>query len=277
MLNKRTKVFYTAFKLIYCVAFMLLSAYVGMRFTGKLGLQIALTFSFSIIFTLLADLGSVEMKFLSVDVCFSTAFWVIYAVIGQMILKGTFFIFSSPWEFMFYYDRIGMVFIVMIVVTAYQRIKAFVKKDAAVSFEYEKFYSVVSTVFIVYYAIVLIYCFFISRTPSAEPTEPNLVPFDAFKVTFLSGAFDYERLVLFFGNIAIFIPLGYLLCHTLNRGKLRIVLFILPIVLSSAIEISQYRFCMGHPDIDDVILNVVGFYLGALLKILFDRVFVLKH
>ena len=88
---------------------------------------------------------------------------------------------------------------------------------------------------------------------------------------------DYERLVLFLGNIAIFVPLGFLLCHRLNRGVLRIVLVLLPFVLSTAIEISQYYFGMGHPDIDDVILNVIGFYIGVLLKILFDKVFALKR
>ncbi len=276
MQDKKINYFEVIFKSLFSVAFMLLSAYVGMCFTGKLGLQIALTLAFSLIFTVLADLGSVDMKYLSFAVSFSAAFWILYAVIGQMLLKHTFFIFSTQWEFMFYYDKIGMVFIVMIVVTVYQRIKAYIKKDGEINGEYRKFYSVTSAAFIFYYSVVLLYCFFISRTPSAEPTPPNLAPFDAFKVTFLSGYFDYERLILFFGNIAIFIPLGYFLCHGLNRGKLKILLVILPIIISSAIEISQYYFCMGHPDVDDVILNVIGFYIGVLMKILFEKAFPLK-
>ena len=110
-----------------------------------------------------------------------------------------------------------------------------------------------------------------------ERVEPNLDPLDVFKVTFFSGALDYERLLLFLGNIAIFVPLGFLLCHRLKRGVLKIFLVLLPFVLSTAIEISQYYFGMGHPDIDDVILNVIGFYIGVLLKILFDKVFALKR
>lgn len=259
-----------------CVLFMLLSAYAGMQFTGRLGFQIALTFVLSLIFSFVTDKVGVKSKTLAVSLCVSTSFWVICALIGQMLLKGTFFIFNSPWKYMFYYDSIGMVFIVMIVVTAYRRFKAFRKKDEETVEEYEKFYSTASVVFTVFYIIVLIYCFFIIRFPGGERETPNFDPLDVFKVTFFSGYLDYERLVLFLGNIAIFIPLGYLLCHRLNRGGLKIVLVLLPVVLSSAIEFSQYYFGMGHPDVDDVILNVIGFYIGVLLKIIFDKVFALR-
>lgn len=255
---------------------MILSAYVGMQFIGKLALQIALTFSLALIFTAVADVLKIKMKIIAVSLCASTAFWVACAAVGQMILKGTFFIFGSPWEYMFYYDSIGMVFIVMIVVTAYQRFKAFRKKDAETTEQYGNFYSVASGSFTVFYIIVLIYCFFIIRIPGGTRTTPNFDPLDVFKVTFFSGKLDYERLILFFGNIAIFVPLGYLLCHRFNRGGMRIILVLLPAVLSSAIEFSQYYFGMGHPDIDDVILNIIGFYIGVLIKILFDKVFALK-
>lgn len=256
---------------------MLISAYAGMQFTGKLAFQIILTFALTLIFTFFADLAKVKMSVLSASVCISAAFWVVYSIICQMVMKGTFLIFQSPWEYMFYYDSIGMVFIVMIVVTAYQRIKAFIKKDAETTEQYEKYYSAVSVAFTLFYIAVLIYCFFLCRTPGGDRSAPNLDPLDVFRITFFSGPLDYERLVLFFGNIAIFVPLGYLLCHWLNRGWRKIILVLLPFVLSSAIELSQYYFGMGHPDVDDVILNVLGFYIGALLKTLFDKVFVLRR
>lgn len=255
---------------------MLLSAYVGMMFTGKLVLQIALTFIAALIFSFAADMAGVRMNILAVSLCVSTSIWVIYALICQVLIKGTWFIFDTPWRQIFYYDSIGMVFIVMIVVTAFQRFKAFRRKNAEVTGAYRRFYSVVSVAFTAFYLIVLIYCFFIIRIPGGDRLEPNFDPLDVFKVTFFSGPLDYERLVLFFGNIAIFVPLGYLLCHSLNRGVLRIILIVLPAVLSAAIEVSQYYFGMGHPDIDDVILNIIGFYIGALLKIAFDKLFALN-
>lgn len=256
---------------------MLISAYAGMQFTGRLAFQIILTFALTLIFTVIADIAKIKMTVFSFAACISTAFWVVYAIVGQMLLKGTFFIFRSAWEYMFYYDSIGMVFIVLIVVTAYQRIKAFIKKDAEITEQYDRFYSVISVAFTLFYIVVLVYCFFICRLPGGERVEPNFDPLDVFKVTFFSGALDYERLILFLGNIAIFVPLGYLLCHRLNRGGLKIVLVLLPFILSTAIEVSQYYFGMGHPDIDDVILNVIGFYIGVLLKILFDKIFVLRR
>ena len=84
-------------------------------------------------------------------------------------------------------------------------------------------------------------------------------------------------MILFFGNIAIFVPLGYLLFHSLKKGKRKIFLVLLPVFLSSAIEFSQYYFGMGHPDVDDVLLNVIGFYIGVLLKMLLDRAFKLEE
>lgn len=261
---------------IICTVCMLLSAYVGMMFTGKLVLQIALTFIAALIFSFAADMAGVRMNILAVSLCVSTSIWVIYALICQVLVKGTWFIFDTPWRQIFYYDSIGMVFIVMIVVTAFQRFKAFRRKNAEVTGAYRRFYSVVSVAFTAFYLIVLIYCFFIIRIPGGDRLEPNFDPLDVFKVTFFSGPLDYERLVLFFGNIAIFVPLGYLLCHSLNRGALKIILIVLPAVLSAAIEVSQYYFGMGHPDIDDVILNIIGFYIGALLKIAFDKLFALN-
>ncbi len=257
----------------FCIAYMLLSAYAGMQFTGKLAFQIILTFSLSLVFTAIADFFKIKTSVLSFAACVSTAFWVMYAVICQMLLKGTVLIFNSTWEYMFYYDKIGMVFIVLIVVTAYQRIKAFIKKNAEITEQYEKFYSVVSVAFVLFYILVLIYCFFLCRTPGTDRSEPNFDPLDVFRVTFFSGGLDYERLVLFFGNIAIFIPLGYLLYRRLSRGWRKLILVFFPVVLSSSIELSQYYFAMGHPDVDDIILNVIGFYIGASLKALFDKAF----
>ena len=262
---------------LYGAAYMIFSAYIGMQFTGKLAFQIALTFFASLIFTVVADFLKIRMTVLSHSVCISATFWVLCAVIGQMVLKNTFLIFYSAWEYMFYYDSIGMIFIVMIVVIAYQRFKAFFKKDRFLTEQYKKFYSVSSVAFTAFYIVVLIYCFFICRIPGGERVEPNLRLFEAFRWTFLSGYLDYERMILFLGNIAIFVPLGYLLFHSLKKVKRKILLVLLPVFLSSAIEFSQYYFGMGHPDVDDVLLNVIGFYIGALLKMLLDRAFKLEE
>ena len=262
---------------IFCICFISVAAYPGMLFTGRLGFQIGLTVFLSLFITMICDLIGIGMKSFSHAICITIVFWVSMAVIGQMIAKGTVLFFLTPWQYMFYYDRIGMIFIVLIVVTMYLRLKAFLSKSPKITKEYERFYSVVSVAFTVFYIIVLAYCFFIVRTPNAAyRPQPNLVPFEAFRSTFLSGMHDYESYILFLGNIAIFIPLGYLLYDKFKNGKIKFILIVIPIILSCGIEFSQLKFNMGHFDVDDIILNVIGFYCGVLFKLLIDKVMRLK-
>lgn len=257
-----------------CCVLMAAAAYPGMRFTGKFTFQIVLGVLCALVFSVAADVAAVKPKQLAHAVCFTLAFWTAAALVKQMIMKKTLLFFLTPWEYSFYYDSVGMVFIDVIVVTLYQRIKAFIKKDSDFSRQYNSFYSVVSVAFSIFYLLVMIYCFFIIRSPKSERPEPNFSLFEAFRWTFLRDEIYYESLILFFGNIAFFVPPGYLLYHRFKNKK--IVLVLLPIVLSVSIEAFQYFFKMGHADIDDVVLNVLGFYLGVALKILFDKVFKLK-
>lgn len=259
-----------------CAVLMTACAYPAMLRTGKFGLQILLTVGCSLAAAVIFDFLKIKDRIIAHSVCFSLAFWALAALVGQMTLKGTFFIFATPWKYMFYYDSIGSVLLSVIVMTAYRRLRAYFKKDKLISAEYEKFYRTVSVAFVLFFILVLIYCFFLCRTPDVQRPIPHLTPFSVFKWTFLSGELDYERLVLFFGNIAIFVPIGFLM-YKKNSGKLFTAFLVtFPILLSSAIELSQYYFKMGDPDIDDVILNVLGFYIGALLKLGFDKLFPLK-
>ena len=52
----------TFFSGLYCVAFMLISAYAGMQFTGRLAFQIILTFSLTLIFTFVADILKIKIN-----------------------------------------------------------------------------------------------------------------------------------------------------------------------------------------------------------------------
>lgn len=64
------------------------------------------------------------------------------------------------------------------------------------------------------------------------------------------------------GNIVLFIPLGgYLTLFNRNKRVYTNVLRIL--VISAAAEVLQYLFRVGATDIDDVILNGLGGFLGV--------------
>lgn len=64
------------------------------------------------------------------------------------------------------------------------------------------------------------------------------------------------------GNIIIFIPLGiYITLLTHNSKFTKTILWVF--LFSLAIEIVQYIFKLGICDIDDVILNVLGGFIGT--------------
>ncbi len=69
----------------------------------------------------------------------------------------------------------------------------------------------------------------------------------------------------FAGNILMFIPFGFLLA-ALGKPGLRIVLF--AAFTSVFIELMQYFFHVGVCDVDDIILNSSGAFLGFLLYLL---------
>lgn len=75
--------------------------------------------------------------------------------------------------------------------------------------------------------------------------------------------FEYARVwwgpwLNLFGNIALFLPVGFVA----YRGSVgRAVLF--GLVCSLGIEVAQYVFSWGYSDTDDVLCNVVGAWLGA--------------
>ncbi len=66
------------------------------------------------------------------------------------------------------------------------------------------------------------------------------------------------------GNIVIFIPLG-VYCTLLNPKKEIWRNVLLVVAVSAAVEAVQFAFMLGIGDIDDVILNGIGGFLGVLL------------
>lgn len=66
-----------------------------------------------------------------------------------------------------------------------------------------------------------------------------------------------------FGNVLLFLPFSVLLIAYGQTDRKRIVAAAL--VTSLSIEITQYLLSIGVADVDDILLNVAGAYLGLLL------------
>jgi glycopeptide antibiotics resistance protein len=91
----------------------------------------------------------------------------------------------------------------------------------------------------------------------------NLIPFHTIKgYLFGSGIFTHNfALTNLLGNIVLFVPLGvYVTLFNRNKGFLKNIILI--ILMSTCVEVIQYIFKLGVSDVDDVILNGLGGFIG---------------
>lgn len=99
----------------------------------------------------------------------------------------------------------------------------------------------------------------------------NLTPLKVISQTryevLVNGNWDYF-LINFVGNIVMFLPIGFCL-PLLWRVKARWGV-LAGALISLFIELSQLRLARGT-DVDDLILNTLGAFLGALLFLLLHR------
>lgn len=90
----------------------------------------------------------------------------------------------------------------------------------------------------------------------------ELVPFDDFFQGKWLGGIAIDTI----GNVALFVPFGILAYILLVRRSAAVRrTALVGFVVSLTIEISQYIFALGYTDVDDLILNTLGAFLGALL------------
>ncbi|WP_187355282.1 VanZ family protein [Paenibacillus tengchongensis] len=121
-----------------------------------------------------------------------------------------------------------------------------------------------------FYAGTVIYWMFIGfgRTPDPEgPLQYNLEPLRTIKLYFnLDNGVSYGyRLVNLLGNVAVFVPFGFLL--PLVRGRLRSIvrLTLYSVLWILLLECLQMLLHVGSFDIDDLLLNLLGVWIGYAL------------
>lgn len=109
--------------------------------------------------------------------------------------------------------------------------------------------------------IAILYATILNRTPGDY--ELILTPF----ATFIAARQQPELYREMLMNVFLFFPLGLTLSNALPRRWhrwLRISLTTLVgCVLSAGIEYTQYRYALGMAEVDDVICNTLGAFLGA--------------
>jgi glycopeptide antibiotics resistance protein len=99
------------------------------------------------------------------------------------------------------------------------------------------------------------------RQPGAVRSAVNLVPLAIIASDLRHGGRDF--LVNFVGNLAAFMPLGFLMMAA-SRGRVPVRRVLLAgLFLSALIECLQYRVGGRVSDVDDVLLNTLGSLFGV--------------
>lgn len=127
------------------------------------------------------------------------------------------------------------------------------------------------TIIIVPYTLFLLYLMFLGM--GRFQYEENLITVEPFFSTlkFIQGThrtIDIVTIVL--GNVLMFIPFGFLgwIIPELRKLKPLLFGFISCIVI---VEALQYFTRMGIFEVDDIILNTFGVYIGWVLRRFLDR------
>lgn len=179
------------------------------------------------------------------------------------------------WRYIFYYDKPFDVAVVLSVFFLLPTILRLFRKGEMDTMQWHDTYCLflkdALTAGAILYIFILIFGFVLNR-PFGQTVEFNFIPFKTMWEYILSDRkYAYENTFLFVGNVAILLPFGF--WFAIKKRKRRIlVILLLPIFASCLIELSQYVLKNGHVDIDDVILNVLGFYIGVLFKKLIDLI-----
>jgi glycopeptide antibiotics resistance protein len=122
-----------------------------------------------------------------------------------------------------------------------------------------------------YSSSLLVLLFF---RPEGQVYSYNLIPFSTI-LSYLSN--EMNGLVSFYNlsaNVGLFIPFGLYLLSREGQELSAKRKFIYPLLSISGIEICQFVFRRGSLDVDDLILNMIGVYLGYVLYPLFKKVVV---
>lgn len=110
-------------------------------------------------------------------------------------------------------------------------------------------------------AFIILYATILTRTPGNY--ELILTPFASLTAARIQPEL-YRAMLM---NVFLFFPLGLTLSNSLPRkwhrwGRIILTTFV-GCILSAGIEYTQYRYALGMAEVDDVICNTLGAFLGA--------------
>lgn len=129
-------------------------------------------------------------------------------------------------------------------------------------------YSLFKNLLVLYTIALLILLFFRPNEQSYD--SMNLIPFSTISL-YLFGKVNW--LISFYNlaaNIGLFIPYGIFLMVKNEASILKLIL--LPLTTIALIEILQFLTHRGSMDIDDLILNLLGIFVGYICYPIFKKI-----
>ena len=101
----------------------------------------------------------------------------------------------------------------------------------------------------------------------------NLIPFRNISVQ-IRRITQWWALKNLLGNIVPFVPFGFLLPIAYRKFNSTIKVLSIGLVSILLIEIFQFFTKLGHFDVDDIILNMIGIICGYFMLLLINRIFI---
>ncbi len=155
-------------------------------------------------------------------------------------------------------ENYPMIIIFTIVIVAIRLMYLFVNNEKFVF--YKELMSLVSLL----YALLL---FYVVTFQDVNYGTNNFVPFkEIFRYTFGSKVFIHNII----GNIILFVPFGYFVAHIMKTKNV-FPTIIISLITSSVIEFTQLKIGRTF-DVDDIILNIIGSFLGCLIYVIIDSI-----
>lgn len=133
----------------------------------------------------------------------------------------------------------------------------------------KKFYKII----IVPYTLFLLYLMFFGM--GRTQMEDNLLTIEPIfsTINFIKGCISWKEIVtIVAGNVVMFIPFGFLGWIFRRLQDLQNLLFTF-ISAITIVEAIQYFSRMGIFEVDDIILNTFGVFLGFLMKNFIEKRF----
>ncbi len=139
--------------------------------------------------------------------------------------------------------------------------------------EHRKLLHGFSWVGFVIYLVVMVYFLFFSEQMGRIPSDTyhyNLKPFAEIQryLNNISVLGIYNVMLNLAGNVICFMPLGFVLPIITNRNWGIIKVTIISFLASLFVEVLQLVSKLGSCDVDDMILNTLGGFLGYILFVI---------